>query len=127
MASLTGRFRAWLASVEFAVTATAVALALAAGALAFRHSPDAADGYFVVLLVGVGVPNVYENYREPPLDGRLAGVAWAVAATVFVVACYLAVAAALRAVTAGFLPRAAAFAAAWVLAISATRLRGRSA
>lgn len=122
MASLVGRFRAWVASVEFAVTATSVAVALGAGAVAFETAAaDSVDGYFVILLAGVGAPGIYENQWPQEYDRRLLGVAWAVGACLALLTCYVLVATALRSVLDGFAPAAAAFATAWLLGIVAAR------
>lgn len=118
MSSLVGRFRRWAASVEFAVTATAVAAALVAAPLAFEYG-GSVDGYFVLLLAGVAVPSVYENQWPTGYDGRVAGAAWALAASAAVVACYGVLAAGLQALATGFLPKAVAFATTWVLSILA--------
>lgn len=121
MASLVGRFRAWVASVEFAVTATSVVVALAAGAVAFEAAADSVDGYFVILLAGVVAPGIYENQWPHEYDRRLLGVAWAVGACLALLTCYVLVATALRSVLDGFAPPAAAFATAWLLGIVAAR------
>lgn len=92
------RFRSWLGSVEFAVTATAVAAALALGLLASTRVAVEEDVFAVVLLAGVSVPNVYTDSWEAVVDTRLAGVAWALVACVLAVACYLLVATGVRSV-----------------------------
>lgn len=96
--SALSRFRSWLGSVEFAVTAASVAVALAAVSLAFSHVPGERDAFALVILTGVAVPNVYADSWTERLDSRLAGVAWALAACGAVGACYLLVSTGVRAV-----------------------------
>lgn len=117
MSSLAARFRAWLGSTEFAVTATAVVVALGAGQVAFTTSAEPADGYFVVLLAGIGVPSIYENQWPVDYDSRVVGVAWALGACAAVLACYVVVSTALSAVLDGVVPSAVAFATAWLLGV----------
>ena len=83
------RFRSWLGSVEFAVTATSVVVALAAVSLVFSHVPAERDAFALVILTGVTVPNVYADSWTEHLESRLAGVAWALLACGAVGACYL--------------------------------------
>ncbi|MCG1002711.1 MULTISPECIES: hypothetical protein [Halobacterium] len=121
MSALT-RFRAWLVSVEFAVTATSVVAALVGGgALAFSHVAVERDALAVVMLAGVAVPNVYEDSWTDVVDSHLAGVAWALAACVAVVACYLLVATGVRFVAGGPAGTAIGFVVTWVLALVASR------
>ncbi|MGB9963426.1 hypothetical protein [Halobacterium sp. CBA1126] len=115
------RFRAWLASVEFAVTATAVALALAGGGAFLALGPESSDAYFVLFLAGVTVPNVYADSWTDVLDSRLAGVAWTIGACVAVVACYLVVAAGLRLVAGETVATVASFVGTWLLALLGSR------
>jgi len=119
MSSLVARFGAWLRSVEFAVTATSVVVALIAGQVAFTVSHETTDGFFVILLAGVAVPGIYETNWPTAYDRRLVGAAWAVGACVAVLACYVVVLAALSLVLDGVTPSAAAFATAWLLGIMA--------
>jgi hypothetical protein len=119
MSSLVARFGAWLRSVEFAVTATSVVVALIAGQVAFTVSHETTDGFFVILLAGVAVPGIYETNWPTAYDRRLVGAAWAVGACVAVLACYVVVLAALSLVLDGVAPSAAAFATAWLLGIMA--------
>ncbi|MFB6268909.1 MAG: hypothetical protein ABEH83_03135 [Halobacterium sp.] len=127
MSSLTGRFRRWLTSTEFVVTAVSVVVALAVGMTAFEVVGDTVDGYFVILLAGVAAPGIYENYWPTDYDRRLVGAAWALAACAGLLAAYAAVFLALDAVLDGFAPRAAAFAASWLLGIAAANAADRSA
>ena len=124
MASLVGRFRSWLRGVEFAVTAAAIVVAFAGGAFAFEAWGDSVDGYFVVLLAGLGAPNIYENQWPRAYERRVVGVAWAVGASVALVSCYLLLATGLRAFFDGFPTGAVAFAVSWLLGIAAARLYG---
>ncbi|AHG05238.1 hypothetical protein HALDL1_07820 [Halobacterium sp. DL1] len=124
MATLAGRFRSWLTSVEFAVTTGAIAVALVAGAVAFETWGDSVDAYFVVLLAGVGVPNIYENQWPRAYERRVVGVAWALVTSLALVACYLFLANGLRAFLDGFVPGAVAFAVSWLLGIYAARVYG---
>lgn len=122
MSPLVGRFRAWLLSVEFVVTAVSVVLALAAGAVSFEMTGNSADGYFVILLAGVAAPGIYENQWPRDYDSRLSGVVWAVAACLGLFSVFAVVSLALGAVFSGFVPRAGAFATAWLLGIVAGQL-----
>ncbi|NIB99173.1 hypothetical protein [Halobacterium sp. R2-5] len=120
--SALSRFRSWLVSVEFAVTATAVVVALAAGgALAFSHVAVERDAFAVVMLAGVAVPNVYTDSWMETVDSHLAGVAWALAACVVVVACYLLVATAVRSVAGEPAGTVTGFVLTWLLALVASR------
>lgn len=119
MPSLVARFGAWLRSVEFAVTATGVAVALIAGQIAFTTSHEPTDGFFMMLLAGVAVPGIYETNWPTAYDRRLVGAAWAVGACVALLVCYVLVVAALSLVLGGVVPSAAAFATAWLLGIMA--------
>lgn len=125
MSSLEARFRAWLASVEFAVTATAVVVALGAGLLVFEVAAGSDDGFFAVLLAGVAVPNIYDQQWEAGFERRLAGVVWAAVASVALVACYLAFATGLRAFVGDTTATITAFVTAWFLGIFAARATSR--
>jgi hypothetical protein len=122
MSSPVARFRAWLGSGEFAVTATAVVVALAAGNVAFTTSAQPADGYFVILLAGIAVPSIYENQWPFDYDSRVVAVAWALGACAALLACYVLVSTALAVALNGILPSAAAFATAWLLGIMVAQL-----
>ncbi|WP_232701415.1 hypothetical protein [Halobacterium wangiae] len=124
MSSLAGRFRSWLGSVEFAVTATAVVVGLAAMVLAFEMGGDSTDGYFVLLLAGVAAPSIYETQWPRAYERRAAGVAWALVASLALVACYALVVTGLRVFVDGLVPSAAAFVVAWLLGIAAARSVG---
>jgi hypothetical protein len=117
MSSLVGRFRAWLQSVEFVVTTVGIVVALAAGAVAFETSQASVDGYFVILLAGVAVPGIYENYWPEEYDRRVLGVAWALGACLGLLTVYALVSILLGTVLDGFAPRAGAFATAWLVGI----------
>lgn len=119
--SVLARFRAWLVSVEFAVTATSVVVGLVAGALAFAATSETTDAYFVVILAAVAVPNIYADAWTERLDSRLAGVAWALLACLAVVACFLLVAAGLRTVAGETTATATGFVVAWLLGLVASR------
>lgn len=125
MPSATTRFRAWLASVEFAVTATAVVVALGVGLFVFGRMPDSNDGIFAVLLAGVAVPNIYDQQWETVFERRLVGVAWAAVASLVIVACYLAFATGLRAVVGDTAANITAFVTAWLLGIVGARAGSR--
>jgi hypothetical protein len=115
--SLAARFRAYLGSAEFAVSATAIVVALAAGAVAFETLPGEVNGYFVVLLAGIGVPSIYENQWPVDYENRTAAVAWALGACVALLATYVVLATALATVLGDFPASAVAFAAAWLLGV----------
>lgn len=119
--SVLARFRAWLGSVEFAVTATSVVVALVVGALVFAATPETTDAYFVVILAGVAVPNIYADSWTERLDSRLAGVAWALLACLVVVACFLLVAASVRTVAGETAATVTGFVVAWLLGLFASR------
>jgi hypothetical protein len=122
MSSPSARFRTWLGSAEFAVTATAIVVALAAGNVAFTMSGQSADGYFVILLAGIAAPSIYENQWPFDYDSRVVAVAWALGACAALLACYALVSTALAAVLNGILPSAAAFATTWLLGIMVAQL-----
>ena len=125
MSSAGSRFRAWVESVEFAVTAAAVAVALAVGLLVFETLGDSNHGFFVVILAGVGVPNIYDQQWERPFDRRLVGAAWAVVTSLALVACYLAFATGLRTVVGETAATITAFVTAWFLGIVGARAISR--
>ena len=125
MTSFSGRFRSWLGSVEFAVSAAAIVVALVSMLFAFQLWDGSVDGYFVVLLAGVTAPSIYENQWPRAYERRVVGVAWALGAAIALVACYVLVATALKSFFDGFASSAAAFVVAWLLGIVAARLYGR--
>lgn len=120
--SALSRFRSWLVSVEFAVTATSVVVALVAGgALAFSHATVERDAFAVVILAGIAVPNVYTDSWMETVDTRLAGVAWVLAACAAVVACYLLVATGVRSVAGEPAGSATGIVLAWLGALLVSR------
>lgn len=125
MSSLGERFRAWLGSVQFAVTATAIAVALAAGLLVAEQTPSGSDPLFVVMLTGIAVPNIYDEQWELGFERRLAGVAWAAVAALGIAACYLAFATGLRTVVGETTASITAFVTAWFLGIVVARAASR--
>ena len=127
MTSLVGRLRSWLGSVEFAVSAAAIVVALASMLFAFQLWDGSMDGYFVVLLAGVTAPSIYEDQWPRAYERRVVGVAWALGAAIALVACYVLLATGLKSFLDGFAPSAAAFAVTWLLGIIAARVYDRTA
>jgi hypothetical protein len=119
--SLAERFRAYLASADFAVTAGAVVVALVAGAVAFETLPADTDGYFVVLLAGVAVPGFAREQWQRPFDSRLQAAAWGAGAAVIVSLAYAMLATLLRVVAGDTVATILAFAATWILGQFAAR------
>ncbi|GAA0282468.1 hypothetical protein [Halobacterium noricense] len=119
--SALSRFRSWLGSVEFAVTATSVVVALAAVSLVFSHVPGERDAFALVILAGVAVPNIYADSWTERLDSRLAGVAWALLACGVVVVCYLLVSTGVRAVAGETAATVTGFVVTWLLGLVASR------
>jgi len=119
--TLVDRFRAYLGSDDFAVTAGAVAVALAAGAVAFETLPGETDGYFVVLLAGVAVPGIARDQWQRPFASRGRAVLWGAAAAAAVSLAYAGVATAMRLVAGGTVASALAFVAVWILGTFAAR------
>ncbi|MFB6071499.1 MAG: hypothetical protein ABEJ88_00865 [Halobacterium sp.] len=119
--SLLGRFRSWVESVEFAVTAACVVVALLAGMAVFQWFPAGYDGYFVIILAGVAVPGFYRDQWGDPYEDRLRGVAWGAAAALAVVAVYLGLATALRTVAGDPVASGLAFVLAWILGMFGAR------
>lgn len=115
------RFRSWLVSVEFAVTATSVVVALAVGGVVFSRAPVERDAFAAVMLAGVAVPNVYTDSWMETVDTHLAGVAWALAACAAVVACYLLVATGVRSVAGEPAGTVTGFVLTWLLALVVSR------
>lgn len=122
MPTLSTRFRTWVASVEFAVTATSIVVALLASLLVAAQAASDADTLFVVMLAGITAPNLYDQQWSPGLDSRLAGVAWGLAASLALVACFLALSAGLRAVAEPTVASVVAFVAAWLAGVAGARV-----
>ena len=121
MSSLGARFRAYLASEDFAVTTGAVAVALVAGAVAFETLPEATDGYFVVLLAAVAVPGFARDQWQHPFGSRVRAVAWGALAAGLVSLAYAGVVTSLRVVAGDPVGPILAFAATWILGTFAAR------
>lgn len=126
MSSVSTRFRAWLGSVEFAVTATAIVVALAVGVLVFESVAESNDAIFAVLLAGVAVPNIFDEQWGIELGNRLVGVAWGALASLAIIACYLAVVTGFRDVLDGSVASIGAFVVAWFLGIFVARAATRA-
>jgi hypothetical protein len=120
--TLVERFRAYLGSDDFAVTAGAVAVALAAGAAAFETLPGETDGYFVVLLAGVAVPGIARDQWQRPFTSRGRAVLWGAVGAAAVSLAYAGVATAMRLVAGGTVASALAFVATWILGTFAARI-----
>ncbi|MFC3478876.1 hypothetical protein [Halobacterium litoreum] len=128
MSSLVARFRAWLGSTEFAVTATAVVAALVAGFALFERAPDANDGYFAVFLAGIAVPSIYREQWDGAFDSRALAVLWSAVACALAVGAYLVLVAVFDGVAGGSVPSVLAFVVTWVLGLFVARVAtGRTA
>ncbi|MDH5020905.1 hypothetical protein [Halobacterium rubrum] len=122
--TLRERFRAYLGSADFVVSATAIVVALAAGAAAFEQLSGGSDGYFVVLLAGIGVPSIYENQWPADHDSRAAAVAWTLGACLVLLTTYVVLTTALTALLDDFVSSAVAFATAWLLGVMGAQRYG---
>lgn len=121
MSSLVARFRAYLGSVEFTVTATAVVAALVSGAVLFERAPDANDGYFAVFLAGIAVPSIYREQWRGEFDSYAFAVLWTVVACALAVGAYVLLVAIFGDVAGGSVPSILAFVVTWILGLSVAR------
>lgn len=121
MSSLAARCRAYLGSADFAVTAGAVVVALAAGAVAFETLPGDTDGYFVVLLAGVAVPGIARDQWQRSFGSRERAVAWGALGAVAVSLAYAGIVTAMRLVAGDPVAPILAFVATWILGGFAAR------
>jgi uncharacterized membrane protein len=121
MPSLLARFRSWLVSVQFAVTAGAVAVAVVAAGAVIELAPGTNDGLYVLFIAGVAAPGIYEEFWPTEYDRRAIGFAFGAVAGLVLAVAYLALATALRAAVADPVASIAAFVATWLAGIIAAR------
>lgn len=122
MTSLVDRAGAWVTSSGFAVTLTALVVALAAGTVVFETAPGSRDGYFLVFLAGIAVPTIYEEQWTAKYDDRRYAVLWALFASLSLIAAYLAVATVLRTAFGEAVATAGAFVVVWLAGIVGARV-----
>jgi uncharacterized membrane protein YoaK (UPF0700 family) len=119
--SIAARTREWLASPEFAAHLTAIVVALVAGIFTFQYRPHSLAGYFLVFLVGIAVPSIYEEQWRVDYERRSRAAVWALFASVLLIAVYLAVGVLLQQVLDQTAAEVGAFVTSWLAGITGAR------